>query len=56
MISTFLSHEYNVIWDGHLTPEQIQFLKPIFETSDEDLYMPIEKMSRWRFEEEMENN
>lgn len=51
-----LGHKYYIIWDGHLTPEQIQFLKPIFETPDEELYIPIEKMSRWRFEEEMENN
>lgn len=51
-----LGHEYFVIWDRPLTPEQIHFLKPIFETPDEELYIPIEKMSRWHFEEEMENN
>lgn len=53
--SSFGRKEYHVVWgENHLTPEQIRFLKPIFEAEKNEIGVPIGISSRASFEEEMD--
>ena len=47
--------EYHTVWgENHLTPEQIRFLKPMFEAGEDETDTPMGISSRASFEEETE--
>lgn len=49
-ISTFLCHEWRIVWEKFLTPYQINFLKPYFE----EPVLPVNSVARMRWEREVE--
>jgi len=45
-ISSLGRKEYRIYWRGHLTPEQIQFLRPYFENNSIPVYPYIAQRFR----------
>lgn len=46
--------EYHTVWGNHLTPEQIRFLKPMFEAGEDEIDIPFGINSVFSFGKEIE--